>query len=486
MIEIKETSFRYGEGESHGDIKNIDLQIKKGECILLCGRSGCGKTSVTRLINGLIPDYFTGEFWGVVTVDGRDTLKIPMYQMAQTVGSVFQNPRTQFFYTDTDGEILFGCENQGMSQKELKTRLSRTMDELKLYTLSGRNLFALSGGEKQKIAFASVYAGNPEIFLLDEPSSNLDLGSIAALKQYLALVKEQGKTIVIAEHRLYYLMELADRIVYMDEGKIQDIWKREEFLSMPQAKRSGMGLRAISLDEVHPMQKERIRQSEVKVLEIRNVTLYRKKRRILGELSFSAGRGEIIAITGNNGCGKTTFLRTLCGLHKDCTGDFLWNGKVENEKRRRKRSYMVMQDVNYQLFAESVETEVCFGMKNVSKELAERTLKELNLWNKRKHHPNTLSGGEKQRLAVAVSMICEKEVLVFDEPTSGLDYDSMCRVAELLKKVSENKIIFVVTHDYEFICQACTRVLHFEDETLGQDILVDGKQEQILRKNIER
>mgnify|MGYP000957318566 CR=1 FL=1 len=198
-------------------------------------------------------------------------------------------------------------------------------------------------------------------------------------------------------------------------------------------------------------------------LELHNVALNYKKNTVLEGIHLSAGLGEIIGVVGRNGAGKTTLSRTLCGLHKGSKGQFLWNGHPQNRKERLKRSYMVMQDVNYQMFAESVEAECSFGIRNPDRELVQITMEKLGLTAYRDIHPHTLSGGQKQRVAVAVSMICKKELLVFDEPTSGLDYDSMTQVADLIKDLAAmGKLIFVVTHDYEFICLSCTRVLHVD------------------------
>ena len=220
MIEFENVSFSYT-GQEHGGLRDINLKISDGECVLFCGRSGCGKTTITRLVNGLIPQFYQGELHGHVLVDGQEISNIPMYQIAAKVGSVFQNPRTQFFNVDTDSEIAFGIENEARPPKKLAERVEQTTEDLHIQKLRNRNIFELSGGEKQKIAFASVYAMNPQIYLLDEPSSNLDMTSIQELKEHLRLIKKQGKTVLIAEHRLYYLMELADRIVYLENGEIK-------------------------------------------------------------------------------------------------------------------------------------------------------------------------------------------------------------------------------------------------------------------------
>ncbi len=480
MIEFKNVTFSYS-GQTGAGLRNFSLTVQKGECILLCGRSGCGKTTVTRLVNGLIPHFFPQELTGSVVMNGMEIAGVPMYQIAGKAGSVFQNPRTQFFNVDTDSEIAFGMENAALPPEELRRRVDRTARDLGLTPLLNRNIFELSGGEKQKIAFASVYAMNPEVYLLDEPSSNLDMASIQELKKHLALVKRQGKTILIAEHRLYYLMELVDRIVCLEQGENAGIYSPEELRRLSAGVRESMGLRAVTMGEVHPPGAKPV-SKPAPVLELQNVSVSYKKQKILDNVSLSASAGEIIGVVGHNGAGKTTFSRSLCGLHRDFTGDFLWEGVPQSSKARRKRSYLVMQDVNYQLFAESVKQECVLGVKNPDLALADSTLELLGLGPLKQRHPNTLSGGQKQRLAAAVSMVCKKDVLVFDEPTSGLDYDSMAQVGALLEQLAQmGKVIFIVTHDYELICRACTRVLHFDKGEMPDDLPVNRENEKKLR-----
>ena len=441
MIEFEDVRIAY---KDKPVLDGVSLTIHDREFFVLIGSSGCGKTTITRLVNGLIPQFYAGKLTGSVLVDGQEISKLPMYQIAAKVGSVFQNPRTQFFNVDTDSEIAFGIENEARPPVELAERVEQATDDLHIRPLRNRNIFELSGGEKQKIAFASVYAMNPEIYLLDEPSSNLDMTSIQELKGHLRLLQKQGKTILIAEHRLYYLMDLADRIVYLEQ---------EEFHRLPKEARERMGLRAADLAEVRPPQVHPPASSPV--LELRDVTLRYKKRTVLHRISLAAAKGEVIGVVGHNGAGKTTFSRALCGLHKDCEGQFLWDGQAMERKNRLKRSYMVMQDVNYELFAESVEAECSFGIRNPDLTLAASTLEELGLAPYRERHPNTLSGGQKQRVAVAVSMICGKDLLVFDEPTSGLDFDSMTQVAGLIRRLSE-----------------LGKVMHFDEGEMPGDIPV--------------
>ncbi|MDR1250860.1 MAG: energy-coupling factor ABC transporter ATP-binding protein [Treponema sp.] len=478
MIEIKNCSFAYtsacaSKEDMKAAIQNINLRVEKGECILLCGRSGCGKTTLTRLVNGLIPYFYEGMLSGETLVAGKNICETPMYEIAKRAGSVFQNPRTQFFNVDTDSEIAFGMENLAWPPGEIARRLEQVSDEMHIRALRGRNIFALSGGEKQKIAFASIYAVSPDVYVLDEPSANLDLNAVEDLRRHLVKLKAQGKTILIAEHRLYYLTGVADRVIYMEKGHIENAWPPSEFARIPDETRREMGLREWDLNRVIPADELEHTENVLSTLQVNGVDLAYKKQPVLKGITFEAFPGEVIAITGQNGAGKSTLSWTLCGLRKESGGALFWRGEKSGVKRRQALSYMIMQDVNYQMFAESVEKECGFGLKNPDSGLIQHLLEDLELYQFRSRHPNTLSAGQKQRLAVAAGIAADKELLVFDEPTSGLDYDSMRRVAMLIRRLGlQKKLVFVVTHDVEFIAQACTRVLHLEGRMIAADFPV--------------
>ena len=201
MIRIDHVTFSYGEeNENAGGVHDINLTVEDGQCVVLCGESGCGKTTITRLINGLIPHYYEGKMNGEVWVNGAKVSEQPLYDTAKTVGSVFQNPRSQFFNVDTTSEITFGCENLGQPEQSIRERLDKTIRDFRLEKLMGRNIFHLSGGEKQKIACAGVSIMEPDVLVMDEPSSNLDASSILDLRAILAFWKSQGKTIIVSEH----------------------------------------------------------------------------------------------------------------------------------------------------------------------------------------------------------------------------------------------------------------------------------------------
>ena len=236
MIKIDRVFFGYADGQEN--LHDFDLHIRKGECILLCGESGCGKTSVTKLINGLIPHFQEGcTLQGSVTAAGLTVAETELYELAKHIGSVFQNPKSQFFNLDTDSEIAFGLENAGLPLEEMERRFEVTVEALQIQNLLHRNIFALSGGEKQTLAFASVYAMSPAIYVLDEPTANLDEQAIQRLRQQIILLKQQGHTIVIAEHKTVITIahrlatiENADQILVIDDGKVVQQGTHEELI----------------------------------------------------------------------------------------------------------------------------------------------------------------------------------------------------------------------------------------------------------------
>lgn len=458
MISIDRVSFGYGETQE--TLSQVGASIAPGECVLLCGASGCGKTTVTKLINGLIPAFTPGcRLEGRVEVDGLDPGTTPMYELALKVGSVFQNPKSQFFNLDTDSELAFGLENEGRPPEEIRKRVSDTVDALHLQELQARNIFSLSGGQKQLLAFGSVYAMGPEIFVLDEPTANLDQDAIARLHDQIAGLKRQGCTVVIAEHRLYFLTDLIDRALYLRDGVLEHTFTREQFFALTDGEREALGLRTlIPADCTLPT----VATAGVKEgLSVEGLTCaYRKEPPVFQALSFSARPGEVVAITGPNGVGKTTLSRCLCGLIREQTGQIRLDGRPLNRKERQRAAFCVMQDVNHQLFSDSVWGECRMSAPDAPDSTVEGVLDSLHLLPFRERHPMSLSGGQKQRLAVATALLSEKPILIFDEPTSGLDYARMVEVSGVIRSLAQQgRIVLVVTHDQEFLQRACDRVL---------------------------
>ncbi len=451
-IELNNINFAYPESEN-GALRGVNLNIKQGDFVLLAGFSGCGKTTITRILNGLIPGFYNGKLEGEVRLDGRNIKDYKSYELASKIGSIFQNPRTQFFNVDTDSELTFGLENAGVPCNEINSILERVTKELNIEKLRGRDIFKLSGGEKQKIAFASVYASDPEVYLMDEPSANLDFIGIEELKRSLIKIKAKGKTVIVAEHRLYYLRDLVDRVIYLKDGMIEKEIDGDTFRNMTKESLNKLGLRTnCYINRANKNNKKIITNNNAGSLRLKDLSVDLGGKRIINKVNYEFQRGEIYCVTGNNGAGKSTLLRTICGLVKKNEGSIFLDEKEVSANIVKKTAFLVMQDVNYQLFADSVLNECTLGAKKKNIELAKKCLEEMNLLEYIERHPNSLSGGQKQRLAIAVSLMMDKEVLLFDEPTSGLDYKNMIACAEFLRRLADKKkIIIVVTHDEEFI-----------------------------------
>lgn len=227
-IKLENVSYLY-DSEIPGGVQEINFEVQPGECILLCGKSGCGKTTVTKLVNGLIPNFEEGQKQGIVFLNGNNVEELTMYQVSNIVASVFQNPKSQFFNIDPESEIVFTLENQGTSLEEVENRLKKTIAALELKPLMDKSMFEMSGGEKQRIAFACAYATNPDIIVLDEPTANLDIEATTQVANIIGKLKSLGKTILIAEHRLNWLKPLVDRVLLFQDGKLIEQYEAAAF-----------------------------------------------------------------------------------------------------------------------------------------------------------------------------------------------------------------------------------------------------------------
>ena len=412
-------------------------------------------------MNGIIPEFYDGDISGSVMVNGMNTFTTPIYKLSKSVGTVFQNPKTQFYTTNTTDEIAFGLENYGIEREVINKRIEEVEKELHLENLMNKNIFSLSGGEKQKIAIASIYALNPEIFILDEPSSSLDIKSMKELSLTIKKLKSLGKTIIIAEHRLWYLIDIVDRAIYLEDGKITGEYSMDEIENLSENERMRTGLRHSDYKSI-----ERFDDFETSnkgtLLELKNLMFKRSTRTILSIKDLKFSYGNIIGIVGENGIGKSTLAKIICGLYKENKGKILRDGENLNIKSRLNESLLIMQEVNYQLFTDSVKDEIVLTSNIKDDYVLDTWLKDMELKNIGDRNPHTLSGGQKQRVIILSALLSDKKILFFDEPTSGLDYRNMKIVAKNIKKVKEkDKLILIISHDVEFLESVCDKVIDF-------------------------
>ena len=455
MVEIENLSLSYG--NSPKVLKNISLDVKKGECVLFTGKSGSGKSSIINSINGLAVRYDGASMGGTIRIDNKDIKNLELYEISLLVSNVFQNPKTHFFNINTTLELLFYLENIGLSKKQMDERLNDMLDLFPIEHLLNRDIFKLSGGEKQILCIAASYISGTEIIVLDEPSSNLDEENILIIKEMLIKLKDKGKTLIISEHRIFYLMDIVDRVFLIKDREIQKEYTQIDFMKIPSEKLKKLGLRNKNRVKLAVPENQNKGNLEVKNIEFKFNGIDKKLH--LKDLSFEMGK--IYGIVGTNGLGKSTLLRCLIGLERKAKDEIYLDGKRLSKSDRLKISSLVMQDVNHQLFTDSVIKEVSLGIKNIESSYVEDILRKLDLYELKDCHPMSLSGGQKQRVAIASVLCKNSKFIFFDEPTSGMDYYNMMNISHLINECkSDNKIIFIVSHDQEFLNSTADYVMH--------------------------
>lgn len=459
-IKSNDVSFKY----LHTDepfLKEINLKVNEGETILICGASGSGKTTFSRLINGISPNYVEGELFGDLRTFDLKAGLTDIEKYVPIVGSVFQNPKTQHFAVDTTSELAFPMENAGLEPEYIRKEVKEKSEAFQIESLLNRNIFQLSGGEKQQIAFVSANMLNPKVLILDEVTSNLDQEAIQRIRKMVQDLKSRGMTIVILEHRLAWTRDLVDRYILFEEGQIAREWSTAEFNQLTNKKLQAFGLRAMDLSSHQKKietKKHQQTQSKTGILQTDQLNIGYKNREVLSYLNLNIKSGEITGLMGANGTGKSTLANTLTGLQKPLAGDVLWDGRKISAKELVEKSYLVMQDMNYQLFSDSVAEEVLLGAKHP--EYMEEVIEALNLTPFKERHPMALSEGQKQRVAIASALVSGKEIIIFDEPTSGLDYKHMNLFGQLLNDLKKSgAVVIVITHDEELASEWCDSII---------------------------
>lgn len=487
MITFDNVTYRYANTD-HDAVRNISFTVKPGELNIVTGASGCGKTTLMRLTNGLAPQVYGGTVTGSVTVAGKNVSQTPVAELAEDIGTLFQDPEEQFFALNVGNEIAFALRSRGVPADAITERVDAAARRVGIESLVKQDIHALSEGQKQKVGLADILALGPKVLILDEPSANLDPEATAALAQTLIELKHQGCAILVVDHRLYWLRDAADAVIIMQKGEIRETGPYS-ILSDPLL-RSRLGLRKDVVEDA--------RVTLPRVAVTRGVApttadavfsaedldfAYVPEKPIFKNVSFAVKPG-ITALIGKNGAGKTTLARILTGLNTPQHGRFTLSGRdLSGDKGAlMPHTGLVLQNADHQLqmrtVLEEIESAVAAQktslmrrkggwlarfkkahLTEADKAFAREILESLNLTHLALRHPQSLSGGEKQRTVIACALAKKPGILILDEPTSGLDGANMQAIAGLLKKEAEKgRAVFLITHDLELLA-CCDRAL---------------------------
>ncbi|BDR71850.1 ABC transporter [Clostridium tetani] len=477
IININNLTFNYPDSKQSA-IKNINLTVNEGEFILIVGPSGCGKSTLIRLLNRVVPDYYGGTIEGEVSISGRNIEFLDKKQVIENVGMVYQHPEKQIVLQDVEREIAFGLENFNTDINTMKRNVSEVISLLGLNKIRDKQTTEISGGEKQRVAIASVVSMDPQIIAFDEPISQLDpISAEEVLNSIKRLNRDLGKTIILVEQRLDKCFHMADRIIFMENGEIIGqgtpknipenivnkyhlptityIFKEAGLQTLPITVKEGRDI--IRNNKFQDLKEDDLKFKEV-VMEIEKLNFeYERGYKILKDLSFKLHRGEIMTVMGENGAGKSTLFKIIAGMIDKYKGKVLIDNKniksLKLKERIKKIGYL-SQNPNDYFGRKTVFEEVGYTLKNIGEykeEKVEQVMKLLNISYLEDKNPRDLSGGEKQRVAIACTIITDPEILILDEPTRGMDAEAKENLGEIIKTLAEvGKSIVVITHDSDF------------------------------------
>jgi energy-coupling factor transporter ATP-binding protein EcfA2 len=501
MIELSGVSFSYPDGTKA--LSEINLVIDEGEFVVVCGPTGCGKSTLLMTVNGLIPHTVSGEYQGEARVAGRVVRDVSVAGLAAHVGTVFQNPEAQIFSLTCEDEIAFGLENLSLSPREIDKRINHVLHLLSLDSLRRRRTAELSGGEKQKLVIAATLAMGPRVLVLDEPLSDLDPEGKITVLNTIARLNREGMTIVMAEHNLDLVLQDATRMLVMEKGRVVFDGDPCSILARCRSELASMGVRLPQEEGTGPEWAHgkrgfpplRLPQAEgagaVNSSPFKN-SFFEQGARVnpvlkaeglghtyaggivaLRDVDFSLDEG-IVCIVGGNGAGKSTLARILVGLIKPSKGDVFLQGMSIRKLGLKKLSLkcgFLFQNPDLQLLFDSVEQELfsCLpGFRDRGKRVSE-VLERLNLQDYRKRHPQSLSRGERQRLALATVLLRSVDLLILDEPTTGQDWKHISLMMEIAEERSKKgALVLLITHDMRLVAEHAEKVLLLQGGNLRE------------------
>lgn len=464
-VQMLDASFSYGLDEERdelggkegpaGDVAQravdgVSLRVEPGSCLVLCGASGSGKSTVLRMIEGLAGSFFPGALSGRVMACGCDVQSWDARARAESMGVVMQDPRSQFFMGTVFDEIAFTSENLGVSPDKTVERVRGAAALCRVDALLGEELTQLSSGQKQRVALAAAIAKVPRLLVLDEPTSNLDEEGARVLVDILADLKQKGIALVVSEHRLQPFVQIADSYLCLRGGRVVARWSSKEFRSLSASEAAALGLRHPGMTRRHACPTQDVTTGERGWTVVDLSYEYPSTGRGVHGASAHFAAGAVTALCGPNGVGKTTLACVLCGVLRERTGHVLCDGRPVSRRDRRRSSCFVMQDVDYQLYAGSVADELVLG-RRVDDALRSRVWAALDAFGLRdlvSCHPLALSGGQKQRVILAAAYCSDANLVVLDEPTSGLDGTGLRQVCDWCRTLADaGKSVVIITHD---------------------------------------
>lgn len=460
MIALQHVSYAYP-FQSHEAVTDVSFNVAAGEALLITGPSGCGKSTIIRLINGLCPHFFKGRLKGRIFVNAMDNAERRLGEISKDIGSLFQDPEHQFFATTVEDEIAFVHEWQDNTPEIIREKVAAAASQFELSSLLSQSIHTLSEGQKQKVALAGITSLAPRALVMDEPTANLDPESTLDLAQTIYALKQSGMAIVIVDHRLYWLESVVDRVIVMDRGKI--VGSGNFAMLYDRSLQDQFGLRQAQVADV----RQSLKNSDNGNAKIRVENLcfgYGHQPDLFRNVDFSLTPG-ITGLFGRNGSGKTTLARLLTGLAAMHTGRFFMGNEAVTARQLLARSRIVLQNTDHQLHMQSVSDEVKLAVNGSRskhlKDPIESTLQHFGLAKLTDRHPQSLSGGEKQRLVIACALLKNPEILILDEPTSGLDGRNMRIISDRMRMAADNgACVLLISHDLELIHLNCDYALH--------------------------
>ena len=440
-------------------LEDVSVRVDPGEAVLITGPSGGGKSTLLRLMNGLIPHVHGGQVTGRRKLDGRDLAAMSLRETSRTVSTLFQDPEKQFLALTVEDEVAFALEWRESDARAVAAKADRAIRDFGLGDLREASIHELSEGQKQKVALASVVALSPRVLTLDEPTANLDPRASADLAGHLARLKAEGVTLVIADHRLAWLGGLVDRVIVVDRGRV--VAEGDWSILADAAFRERIGLRAVDWPDCSHVQGFDPSPDGCMVRWEELTFGFRGRPTLFEDVDVGIPGGAVTALTGPNGCGKTTLARLMAGLVRPRRGTLRWNGRAIRPRDLLARAGMAMQNSELQLYQRTAVGEVVHAAGGRGRELdradALRWLGRFGLSTVAERHPQSLSGGQKQRLVVACAAARAGELLILDEPTSGLDGAQVRALADLLEeRRAAGLSSLVITHDLELVARVCT------------------------------